>query len=304
MRIQLRQNVLNSKSEFSRCRLPRLVIDKSWMTESQRQLEEERHLKAELVRLGEEGEEIIGAVVNKRRQEPGEETVDEKLPGRKKRKLKHDKVEENWGRRREESEGQESDQFTAIVGITEGEREEIKRVTNTAKAQQKIKVWRGNEFIARETVKVVVERTWLSILTAMERKKMEREDEVKQLEREQECDWIRQQLNQEDMGQWDDWELIEEEIMRRESQAVGSGTEEVGRKRKVGDSESSQSSILRWVLKTRRVTAGESDWEKWEECELEKSLECVRKEERLWRAEVLKRQWRDWREPPPQIAEI
>ena len=41
VRIKLRGNVLNSQAVYSRCRLPRLDVNNSWMTERQLALEEE-----------------------------------------------------------------------------------------------------------------------------------------------------------------------------------------------------------------------------------------------------------------------
>jgi hypothetical protein len=41
VRIEMRGNVLNSKSEFTRCRIPRLVIDESWKKEWDKNKEDE-----------------------------------------------------------------------------------------------------------------------------------------------------------------------------------------------------------------------------------------------------------------------
>jgi hypothetical protein len=45
---------------YSRCRMPRLVIDKSWMTERQLAMEVEGEREKEAKRLGEEGERQMG----------------------------------------------------------------------------------------------------------------------------------------------------------------------------------------------------------------------------------------------------
>ena len=66
VRIELRGNVLNSKGEYNRCRLPRLVVDESWKEGRKKMTEEEEAIARRWEKAGESGEERIGTHNSKR----------------------------------------------------------------------------------------------------------------------------------------------------------------------------------------------------------------------------------------------
>ena len=88
------EGILNSKSEFSRCRVPRLKLD----MEGWQRLQTEK-VKPPEVEVGHEEEDLIrieSGAKNKEKKRPGDEMEDGKAPKKKKRKTKFPRLE-GWG---------------------------------------------------------------------------------------------------------------------------------------------------------------------------------------------------------------
>ena len=92
VRIEMRGSVLNSKSEFNRCRLTRLIVDESWKEGKKQEQEEEKAANERWEAAGAAGEDRMYTMDSKRTRETAE---DDK--GGRKKKLKYAVMEEDLG---------------------------------------------------------------------------------------------------------------------------------------------------------------------------------------------------------------
>ena len=157
VRIDLRQSVLNSKSEYTRCKLPRLVIDESCfeerekdikkLEESCQQAEEERRVL----------EEQIKQIEVKKRGRLSSSLDQDQQEGRQK-KRKYRLLPESWGEKKTEEGNQtQSDRQRFLMDpATPGQVQPL--------LQPKLMVLTGVKLWATETVRTVVERAWVVIL--------------------------------------------------------------------------------------------------------------------------------------------
>ena len=87
VRVQLRQNVLNSKSIYNRCKLTRLVVDRELLEDKNARVEDNKRDNGEQLEA-----DITLVETGEKRQ-----LVEIQKPGRKKAKLKHPVEDEDWG---------------------------------------------------------------------------------------------------------------------------------------------------------------------------------------------------------------
>ena len=220
VRIELRGNVLNSQSVFNRCRLTRLVVDKSWMTDRQKALEEERSKNKAVAVLEEEGEDTLI-----RETEAGTKRTtswDSKRPPKKRRRALKEKLEEeDWGEMPIEdnnaSTAKDRDNFLRSGPAGSG-----------LGTQAKMKVYTGKEWLARQVINDVIGRAWFDILWLEEEAKRKEAERTKTLAHEDFIDWSNKQLSHEDFG--DDlgfWDVItreEDAFSKRKHMAKKTGT--------------------------------------------------------------------------------
>jgi hypothetical protein len=163
----LRGSVLNSKSEFSCCRIPRLVIDESWKSERAKNMEQEEKRQKEWEKVGANGETLISEGNNKR------ERVMEKEKGGRKKKLKYEIMGEEWGLE------------TVKVGKRNRVREPKKDMVEHGDSQDKkmtgkkiqtlLNVLTGGDWICDGIMRDVRERAWMTIM--VNQSEREREEE-------------------------------------------------------------------------------------------------------------------------------
>jgi hypothetical protein len=141
VRVQLRQNVLNSKSIYNRCKLTRLVVDRELLEDKNAREEDNKRDNGEQLEA-----DITLVETGEKRQ-----LVEVQKPGRKKAKLKHPVEGEDWGLVETDQDGttsflyQESNgRGTWVEGV------------GGHKKQSTIKVWTGNELWARRILTGVV----------------------------------------------------------------------------------------------------------------------------------------------------
>ena len=145
-----------SKSEYTRCKLPRLVIDESCLEEREKDIKrlEEGCQKTEEDRS--RAEEMINETGFQKRGRI--DTNKEPYQGRLKRR-KYGLMSETWGAKRTEEERQARESKTSFLM-------ERREQTATVKTllQPKLKVMTDAEWVAREIMNVMVERAWLTLL--------------------------------------------------------------------------------------------------------------------------------------------
>jgi hypothetical protein len=145
VRISLRTNVLNSKSEFSRCHVPRLIVEKTeWeeKAEERKKLEQDGKEKAEgLMEEEYHSERYMKRVPEEERQEP--------RPSKKRKKRE---TRNNWGNVLKEKDFMTKWLETGME--KEKEEEELSELEVTAQAKEEEKV--EKEFSTLEEEKEVV----------------------------------------------------------------------------------------------------------------------------------------------------
>ena len=189
---QDRGYVLNSKSEYSRCRIPRLIIDKSYFTEREKLEEKENERKEALKELSAREIEGLGKQSQELLKRRTEDIDDHQLGGRKRKKRRFNVLEETWG-------------LVSVEGVREIEEEgthvkEGLKINHSEKylRQTAIEVVRGSELIAMEILKIVRERAWMTLLYIWEKKRTEEEKRRKDLKEEYERAWLEDQLNEDE----------------------------------------------------------------------------------------------------------
>jgi hypothetical protein len=100
IRMELRGNVLNSQAIFRRCRIPSLVVDRSWMAETEKAREEQKETSKNSTKNREILEEGISELDRTAMQ--GQKRTSKELhvlggAPKRRRKLEHKKEREDWG---------------------------------------------------------------------------------------------------------------------------------------------------------------------------------------------------------------
>ena len=210
MRIEMRGNVLNSKSELTRCRIPRLIIDESWKKEWDKNKEDEAERQKQWEEMGENGEKVIGDKNAKR--ERVSDKGKEKKKGRRK-KLKYQVMGEEWGLETIVEGRVQEDGHLERQQEQQKQGERHTKMVNKNTVQTKMKVLQGVDWICAEIVRDVRERTWLTLMMRQSDREREEEADIecekeKQRQRQENIEMEKWQaeLEEGDLGNEEEWD--------------------------------------------------------------------------------------------------